>query len=179
MEVYLESVDPTQFCMCSVSPVPQCDDCVQRFQSRKEAALEAIDRLSVSQMNIFPNQQFLPELLNEMRSAINAFDLPEACTAMGLCGESTTQDIDNYEAAFVEETSQGFCSMLGPLSTLCQQVIQGHSVDIQGINLNANDLDETFATCDMGADGEKVDEPVVTGQHFQREESEDDMFVLR
>jgi hypothetical protein len=167
---YLQTLKSAEFCtevrLCAVNIDGQCQSCVQRFQSRKDAAMNAIDRLLASQANIFPNQQFLSEILNEVRTSINEFDLEETCSAMGLCGDNAIENINNYEAVFVEEISNGICSMLSPLDTLCQQIIQGHSTNIQTINLNSNDLYESFNRCEMD-ENEKRNQTETTGKYMK------------
>lgn len=67
---------------------------------------------------------------------------------MGFCEQNAAHNIDDYEHAFVEEITKQVCSTLGPFETLCQQVVQGDSKQVQTINLNNINIDDFFATCE-------------------------------
>jgi hypothetical protein len=175
INVYLHLLKPDEFCsairLCSSSSSAvifpnngggECTTCIQHLQPRKDAAIQAINRLSVyftercADWGIPQCQQFVSEVLTEFSSFINEFDVQGTCQTMGFCGQNAAHDIDDYEHAFVDEIGKNVCSTLGPFETLCQQVVQGNSNQVQTISLSATSIDDFFQDCDEKTDEENT-----------------------
>jgi hypothetical protein len=175
INVYLQSLKPDSFCstvhLCAsssltvLSPVNdggECVTCVQRLQPRKDAATQAVNRLSVyftelcAKSSIPQCQQMVAEVATAARLFIDEFDVQETCLAMGFCGQNAAHDIDDYEHAFVEEIGNQVCSTMGPFATLCQLVVQGDSKQVQIVSLNATNIDDFFRDCEEKVDGENT-----------------------
>ena len=92
IKTYLDSIKPDEFCstihLCSASSSiirnednNQCAPCVQRFQSRKDAALQAVNHFSAhlsiqcATMDIADCSQLVSEMINEAVTFINEFQL--------------------------------------------------------------------------------------------------------
>ncbi len=71
---------------------------------------------------------------------------------MGFCEQNAVHDIDNYERAFVEEIGKQVCPTLGQFETLCQQVVQGDSKQVQAISPDDISIDDFLQPCEEKAD---------------------------
>lgn len=167
INAYLNQLKPDAFCsaihICSLSSSvvlsfsnsgEDCAICTQHLQPRKDAAIQAVKRLSdyftdrCAEWDMPDCQQFFSEVLVEVSSYINEFDVKSTCLTMGFCGQNAAHDIGDYENAFVDEISKNVCSTLGPFETLCQQVVQGNSKQVQTVSINAIDINDFFQPCD-------------------------------
>ena len=170
INAYLQSLKVDEFCsavhVCSsslsIAPLSvndngKCATCIQRIQPRKNAALQAVNRLLVhftdlcTKADIPHCQEFVSEVIDEARMFVNEFDIEETCLAMGFCEQNAAHDIDDYEHAFVDEIGKQMCSTLGPFEALCQKVVQGDSKQVQTISLNATNIDDLFLQCEEDA----------------------------
>jgi hypothetical protein len=148
--------------LVSINGHGECAICIQRLQPRKDAAIQAVNRLSdyftdlCSKLDMPQCQQFVSEMVTESRSFINEFDVQGTCLAMGFCEQNAAHDIDEYEHAFVEEIGKEVCSMLGPFEALCQQVIQGNSKQAQTVSLNVTNFLDPFLRCEEEGDEENA-----------------------
>jgi len=140
----------------------ECTTCIPHRQPRKDAAIQAINRLSVyftdrcAEWRIPECQQFFSEVLTEVSSFINEFDVQDTCLTMGFCGQNAAHDVDDYEHAFVDDIGKNVCPTLGPFETLCQQVVQGNSNEVQTVSLTATDVENFFLNCDEKTDEENA-----------------------
>jgi len=154
---YLNNIDPNQFCqtihLCSTSSViviqtdDKCSTCIERLESRKQGALQAVTRVAAYFDDIcqrFANKQcqvFIKQIQDSFEESIQSFDPKQTCTSIGFC--STTKndnqiDFDTYEKFLENEIDKNICLTLGPFQSLCKHVIQGNRKQIQTVKINYN-----------------------------------------
>ncbi|CAF1264556.1 unnamed protein product [Adineta steineri] len=174
-KTYLNSLIPNQVCtamhQCFSSPpiilIPanvtgDCTVCVKFLQPRKDAALQAIDRLSTYftdlyiKLNMPQYQQLVSEITTEARLFINEFNVQDTCMIMGLCEPNAIQNVNDYEQAFVQEIGKKLCSTLGPFDALCQQIVEGNVKQVQMISINATSIGEFFTDFEEKTDGDNA-----------------------
>jgi hypothetical protein len=162
---------PSSLALVRINGGEKCAKCVQRLQPRKDAATQAVNRLSVYFTDLCPKldmpqcSQFVSDVVTEALLFINEFDVQGTCMAMGFCEQNAAHDIDEYEHAFIEEIGKEVCSTLGPFEALCQQVIRGDSKQIQTVSLDVTNVQDVLLRCD-----EKTDEgnavAATTGEYY-------------
>ncbi|UJR22649.1 hypothetical protein I4U23_025689 [Adineta vaga] len=132
--------------LCSTVLVTDtCSSCINRLQLRKDAALQAIDRLAGYFNDLCQHyaqkecQAYVKEVHDFIQKSIEKFDPKETCTTIGFCGSNDNAEemkFDEYELSIENDIEQNICSKLGPFETLCKSVVQGDTEQIQTLKMN-------------------------------------------
>ena len=150
LKASIDQIDAQQFCqnihLCSIQSNEPCGTCVERLDGRKDAFVQAIDRLAGYFNDLCQKhaddkscQTYVQEMKKFIQRSISYFDSNEACTSMGFCGAdstTTTMDIDQYLQSVEDDIQENICSTLGPFEALCQAVVQGDTEQIQTLEMN-------------------------------------------